>query len=116
MTGGELAVCGDDRVFQKGFGNEDIIFAGLGVVENFSDLPQVSGAEKKGIIGEGFIGEPFEGFGLDDEHIFTLKRFDTNPVGGDEAVRGVIIMMLNHRGIGIIMHRISPVSYYELQI
>lgn len=99
LAGGEFADGGDDGVFDEGACDEVIVFAGVGVVENGGYLFKVSRAEVEGDIAEGFVGELFEGFGFEDEHLFSVEGFGANAFAGDVSPGGFDSVVLIHGGI-----------------
>ncbi len=99
LAGGEFAVGGDDGIFEKGAGHKFIVFAGVGVAKYGGDLLHMGRAEKEGGVVEGFIGEAFEGFRLDDQEVLAVKGFSTDALVGDVAIRGGISGVLNGWGV-----------------
>lgn len=94
LAGGEFADGGDDGVFEKGVGDEAVVFAGFGVVKYGGDLLEVAGAEVEGDIAEGFVGELFEGLGFDDEDFFAVESLGANAVVGNFAPGGLDALVL----------------------
>lgn len=99
LTGGEFADGGDDGVFDKGACDEVIVFAGVGIVKNGGYLFEVSGAEIEGDIAEGFVGELFEEFGFENEHLFSVEGFGANSFAGDLSPGGFDSVVLVCGGI-----------------
>jgi len=60
--------------------------------------------EIEGDIVKGFVGEAFECFLFNDEHLLAVKLFDTDAIGGDKAVGGVVAVVLDGRGVGVFAH------------
>ncbi|MBE1476248.1 hypothetical protein H4W32_004290 [Actinophytocola algeriensis] len=104
LAHGEDAARGDARVAQQVHGDEPVVAAGLGVVDDGAQLGQVAGAQQVLDVPDGFLGQGGECFRGDLEELPARGFDERDPVGRDQSVFGAGVRS-ERKGFGVLEGR-----------